>query len=447
MGIEFIPVGGYNEVGRNMAALKIDEEVIILDMGLYMPKIVDFEEEGNNRRTASRDELIAIDAIPNDHVLDSWRDKVKAIVISHCHLDHIGAAPFLAPGYNAPIIGTPYTLEVLKSILKDDQFQLRNPLKQVNPNSSIQVSRNIKVELINMTHSTLQTALIAVHTKYGTILYANDFKFDKNPVLGKPYNIERLHELGKEGKVLATITDSLYSATPGKCPSENVAREMLKDVMLGIENQGDAMIVTTFASNLARIKSILDFSEKLGRKPVILGRSLLRYITAADNINLTDFTKRAEVIGFGQKIKKRLRKIEKEGKDDYIMITTGSQGEPNSVLSKMTSNIFPFNFGKHDHIIFSCKTIPVEPNIANRKKLEDKLRKKSVRIFTDIHTSGHMYREDIHDFIQILKPEMIFPAQSNHEKQLPLLEIASELGYKPGKDVRTIRNGEKVRII
>ncbi len=446
MHIEFYPVGGFSEVGRNMAALKIDDEVIILDMGLYMPKIVDFEEEGNSRQTSSREQLIAANAIPNDKILDSIRSKVKAIVLSHCHLDHCGAAPFLAPRYNAPIIGTPYTIEVLKSILRDDNFQIKNQLKSVNPNSTIQVSKNIKVELINMTHSTLQTALIAIHTRQGIILYANDFKFDNNPVLGKPYNLARLHELSKE-KVLAVIVDSLYSAVPGKCPSENVAREMLKDVMLGVENQGDAMIVTTFASNLARIKSILDFSEKLNRKPIILGRSLMRYITAADNIKLTDFTKRSEVVGYGHKIKKRLRKVEKQGKDENIIICTGSQGEPNSVLSKITSNIFPFNFEKHDHIIFSCKTIPVEPNISNRKKLEEKLRKKNVRIFTDIHTSGHMYREDIHDFIEILNPELILPAQSDHQKQLPLLDIASELGYKPGKDVRTIKNAEKVNIL
>ncbi len=447
MGIEFIPVGGYSEVGRNMAALKVDDEVIILDMGLYMPKIVDFEEEGNDRKTSSREQLISFDAIPNDKVLDSYRDKVKGIVISHCHLDHIGATPFLASRYNAPVIGTPYTIELLRSIMRDDNHQLPNQLKSVNPNSSIQVTKNIKVELINMTHSTLQTALIAVHTKYGIVLYANDFKFDNNPVLGKPYNLERLKELGKEGKVRATIIDTLYSGTPGKCPSENVAREMLKDVMLGIKNEGDAMIVTTFASNLARIKSILDFSEKLGRHPVMLGRSIMRYVTAADNVKITDFTKRAEVIGYGQAIKKRLRKIEKDGKSDSLIICTGSQGEPNSVLSKITNNVFPFNFEKHDHIIFSCKTIPVEPNISNRKKLEDKLRRKNVRIFTDIHTSGHMYREDIHDFLNLVNPDMIFPAQSDHQKQLPLLDIASELGYKPGKDVRTVKNGEKIKIL
>ena len=170
MGIEFIPVGGYSEVGRNMAALKVDDEVIILDMGLYMPKIVDFEEEGNDRKTSSRDQLISFDAIPNDKVLDSYRDKVKGIVISHCHLDHIGATPFLASRYNAPVIGTPYTIELLRSIMRDDNHQLPNQLKSVNPNSSIQVTKNIKVELINMTHSTLQTALIAVHTKYGIVL-------------------------------------------------------------------------------------------------------------------------------------------------------------------------------------------------------------------------------------------------------------------------------------
>ena len=234
--MEFFSIGGYNEVGKNMCAIKSGDEIVILDMGFFLPAIVNFEEGGGERRNLTTQGMIKLGAIPDDKPLDKVRDKVKAIVLGHCHLDHLGAVPFLAQHYKAPILGSPYTLEVLRSTIQDERINLKNELIKLNPNSTYRVSKNIEIEPIHVTHSTLQTSLIAIHTKEGTVLYANDFKFDNSPVVGKKPNYARLKQLGKEGNVKALIVESLYAHQEGKTPSEKVAKEMLKDILLGTEN-------------------------------------------------------------------------------------------------------------------------------------------------------------------------------------------------------------------
>lgn len=442
MKIQLCSVGGYNEVGKNMTALKIDNEALILDMGLYLPKIINYEEEIIN---LSSNELIAIGAIPNDNIIKDWADNVKAIILGHAHLDHIGATPYLCNKYNAPIIGTPFTLEVLKKIIKEKELTVKNKLRQLNPNSTLKISDNITIEFINMTHSILQTAMVAIHTSKGTILYANDFKFDNYPILGKKPNYKRLKQLGNEN-VIALIVDSIYSNVEKKTPSEKVARELLKDVMLGTENTGNAIIVTTFSSHLARLKSIIDFGKRLNRKIVFLGRSLNKYVNAAEKINLVNFSKDIELVAYGAKIKRKLREIEKEGRDNYLIVATGHQGEPNAVLPRMVNGRLPFKFLLNDHVIFSCTIIPDPVNIENRATLEKKLRKDKVRIFTDLHSSGHCYREDLRDLINIVKPKHIIPAHGDKDKLLPMVELAIEIGYKR-KDVHILNDGQKLNLL
>jgi ribonuclease J len=442
--MQLVSVGGYGEVGKNMTAVKIEDDVVLLDMGFYLPSLINFEEEGNDRKTLSDQDLIRIGAIPNDNILSSWKDKVRAIALSHCHLDHIGAAPYLAPKYKAPILGTPYTTEVLNRMMKDDRLSIKNELKSVNPNSSIKINDNIEIEMINMTHSTLQTAMMAVHTKKGTILYANDFKFDNYPVLGKKPNYKRLRELG-QGNVIALVVDSLYADAERKTPSEKVAREMLKDVILGTENRGNAIIVTCFASHLARIKSIIDFGKKLDRKIVFLGRSLMKYSSSAERINLVDFSKHAEICGYGDKIKKKLKTLEKN-RDKYVIVCTGGQGEPGAVLTRLASGDLPFRFQNEDHVIFSNKTIPADINIANRAKLEKDLKRKKARIFTDIHVSGHASREDLRDLVRMVNPQHIIPAHGEIQMLDAMGELSEEMGYKVGKNVHLMKDSNKVEI-
>ncbi|MEA3378293.1 MAG: RNase J family beta-CASP ribonuclease [Nanoarchaeota archaeon] len=445
MKIEICAVGGYNEVGRNMTAIKVGNEVVICDMGLYLPKIINYEEEKGNREGLTREGMIEIDAVPDDSLIHQWKDMVKAIIPSHCHLDHIGAIPYLAEKYNCPIIATPYTLEVLKSILKDERIKIPNKLKPLNVNSKVSLTKNITVEFLNITHSTLQAVMIVLHTPAGVVIYANDFKFDKHPTLGKKPNFPRLKKLGEEGNVVALIADALYSGKEMKTPSEKVAREMLKDVLLGVENDGKAVIVTTFASHIARLKSIVDMGNILGRKVLLIGRSLHKYVSAAERLNLINFTNKAELIGFSSKIRKKLAQIKKR-KDKYLIVCTGNQGEPGSILKRLAEGDLPFNLERGDQIIFSCKTIPSPVNLANRAMLEERLKRKGCRIFKDIHVSGHAAKEDHRDLFEMVKPKHIIPAHGGLDKTTPMSDLASSLSYELGKTVHLMRNGQFIEL-
>lgn len=444
MTVEICTVGGYNECGRNMTALKVDDEVIIFDMGIYLQKLIDFEEEGSNREFTSAKKLILADAIPDDRKIEDWKDKVKAIVLGHCHLDHIAAVPYLADKYNCPIIGTPFTLEVLKSIVKEHPKKIRNQFKPLNGNAKIKLTNNIEIEFINITHSTLQCVMVAVHTKYGTIVYANDFKLDNHPVIGKAPNYEMLKRIGDKG-VLALIIDSLYSSTDGKTPSEKVAREMLKDVLLGVDSRGKAVIVTTFSSHIARLKSIVDFGKKLNRKIVFLGRSLSKYVYAAEKLNLINFSKEVEIVPYASKIRKKLAGIEKEGVDKYLIVCTGNQGEPLSVLNKMTTGFFKFNFKAEDNCIFSCRTIPHSVNIRNRGDLERRLKDRGVRIYTDIHVSGHGAKEDHREVLKLLRPKHVFPSHGDRKLVGPLADLCTQMGYNPNQ-IHLTKNGQRIKV-
>jgi ribonuclease J len=425
--IELRSVSGYEEVGRNMSALRVNDSVIVLDMGLELEAYVNYiENEDLNQISA--EELIKTKAIPDISFIEDWKNKVKAIVSTHAHLDHIGAMPFLADKLNAPIIASPYTIEVLTRTAKDNELKIKNPMKKINANSKIKINEDIMLEFIGVTHSTPQTAMIAIHTQEGIVVYANDYKFDSYPIIGKKTNKERLRELGREG-VLALIVDSTRASEAKKTPSESVARAMLRDVMLATDNRHKIMIVTTFSSHIARLKSILNFGERLGRKIFFLGRSLARYVSASDYLQISDFSNKVTIIPYANKIKKFLREIDYSNRGDYLLVVTGHQGEPNSVLSRMANGTFKFDFQREDSVIFSCTTIPTQTNIQNREILEKALLKKRVRLFKDIHVSGHAAREDHRDLINMLKPKHIIPTHGNFQMANKIRELAVEMDY------------------
>lgn len=443
MSLEIIGVGGYDEVGKNMTVVKYNDEAVILDCGFHLPSLVGFEEGGGDRRNLTPKGLQKIGAIPDDTVLNSLKDKVKAIVPSHCHLDHVGAIPYLENHYKAPIVGTPYTIEVIKTLAKDEKLRFSNKLIAKKTSSTYNVSKNIKVEFIRMTHSTLDTASLAVHTPEGVVLYTNDFKLDNQPTMGGKPDYKRLRQLGDQGNVKAVIVDSLYSSKAMKTPSESVAKEMLKDVMFGADNEGHAMFVTSFASHIARLRSMVEFGKKLNRKIVFLGRSLNKYVKAAEAVGLVNLSKDVEIMTYARQVEKKLHQIEKN-KDKYMVVCTGSQAEPNAILTRIGDRKLPFKFEHDDHVIFSCKTIPVEPNIENRAKLESSLSGRGVRIFKDIHVSGHGSREDIRDLIGMVKPEVVIPGHGDKERVTGHIEdLANLLGFKTGKHLQFLNNGKK----
>jgi len=440
--IEVRAVGGYSEVGRNMTAIKIGDEVILLDMGLQLDNYIKVEDEREASEIVSTEQLIKANAIPNDSTINDWKDKVKLIICTHAHLDHLGAIPYLAKNYDCPVLGTPYTIEVLKTILQDNKLQLKNQLKQLNKNAKYKLSKDITIEFFSVTHSTPQTVLIAIHSSAGVILYANDFKFDMFPVMEKKSNVENLQQL-KNVKLL--IVDSLYAEESKKMPGERVAKAMLKDVLLGTANQGKAIIITTFSSHLARLSSIIKYAKELNRNILFVGRSLAKYVEAGHNVNLINWKEDIKILKYGNEIKRKFKKISKE-KDKYVVVVTGHQGEPRAVLSRIAKGDLPLEIEEGDHVIFSSNIIPVDINIKNREKLEKLLAQKGARIFKDIHVSGHGAKEDLRDLIEYTKPLHVIPTHGDKNKLNALAKLAKELGYSLGKTVHILKNGQKINI-
>ncbi len=441
--VEICAVGGYNEVGKNSTAVKIDNEVYILDLGIHLENYIKYTQD-EDIVVVNQKELMNIGAVPNIHVIDDWKHNVKMLLPTHAHLDHIGAIPYLANNFKAPIMCTPFTAEVLKGILTEDKIKLNSKIKSMSANLHFQASDNVKIEFIHVTHSTPHTVMIALHTKEGIILYANDFKFDLNPTLGKKPNFKRLEELGKQ-KVLALICDSTYAPDARKMPSENVAKEMLKEVMLDIDSRNKNVVVTTFSSHIARLKSIVEFGQRMNRKILFMGRSMAKYVKAAEATGIAKFTNKVEILKYSGQIKRKLRKIVNE-RGKYLIVATGHQGEPKSVLAKMMNGEFKFQFMPEDHIIFSCRTIPTPTNIANRQRLEEELKRYRVRIFKDIHQSGHAAREDMRDLINLVKPQHIIPAHGDLVMKSALADLAAEMGYSKGNNVHLVKDGERVKL-
>ena len=442
--IEICTIGGYNEVGKNSTAIKIDDEVYILDLGIHLENYIKYTQD-EDIIVVEPKELMNVGAVPDVSAIDDWKNQVKMILPTHAHLDHLGAVPYLANNFKAPVMCTPFTSEVLKGILTEDKIKLNSKIKPMSANSFFQASNNVKIEFVHATHSTPHTVMIALHTKEGIVLYANDFKFDLFPTLGKKPNFKRLEELGRQ-KVLALICDSTYASDARKMPSESIAREMLKEVMLGIDSKNKHVVVTTFSSHIARLNSIVEFGHKMGRKVVFMGRSMAKYIKAAENTGIAKFTDKVEILKYSGQIKRRLKKISKE-RGKYLLVATGHQGEPKSVLAKMMNGELKFNFFPEDHVIFSCRTIPTPTNIANREKLESNLRNFNVRIFKDVHQSGHAAREDIRDLINLVKPQHIIPAHGGTDMTNALAGLAIEMGYKKGQNVHIMGNGERIKLL
>ncbi len=443
MSLQICAVGGYNEIGKNMTAVRVDDEVVLIDMGLHMEHYINYTEDEDLTKVDPK-KLIELQAAPDISKIEDWKQYVKAIIPSHAHLDHCGAIPYISNEFKAPIICTPFSANIIKAAVHDEKIKMTNKIKTLSPNSTYKISDNIKVEFVHTTHSIPQAVTVVLHTKYGAIVYAIDFKFDRSPTLGREPNFKRLRELGEKG-VFLLITECTYASEAKKMPSEAVAKEMLKDVLMGTDNKNKIVIVTTFSSHIARLKSVIELGKKLNRKIVFLGRSLAKYVDAAEKIGIVKFSKEVEISRYANQVKRKLKQVMADGKEKYLLVVTGHQGEPKAILSKMVNNQFTFRFDPEDHVVFSCNVIPTSTNKENREKLEDALRNYKVRIFKDIHVSGHAAREDLRDLINIVKPVNIIPGHGNPEQSIALHDLAREMGYKKS-NIFLLENGQRIKI-
>jgi len=438
--LEIVAIGGYNEFGRNMTEVKVGEESIIIDMGIKLDRVLIHEDTDLSKMDA--EELVKRGILPDRRLVQG---RVKAIVVSHAHLDHIGAVGKLADEYSVPIYALSYTAELIRSEKRYNRgFKGGERLRVVEPGEIVEVAPDISIEFIPVTHSILQSSLVAVHTREGVIIYANDFKFDDTPVIGYKTDYDRLFELGEEG-VKCLIVESSRVMEEERTPSEEVARKLLFDTLSRCDEDA-GLIVTTFSSHLQRIKSILDVASLTGRTPVLLGRSMAKYSSIAERLGLIDLPKPTTLFGSSKAVSGVLKRIEEEGRENYLIVATGHQGEHDAILSRISNREFDFRIQRDDQIAFSANVIPNPMNRANRYALETKLRLQGARIIKGLHVSGHAAREDHRYLLRVLSPENIIPCHGDLVMLSSYVELAETLGYSLNKDLFLVRNGQKVEI-
>jgi len=445
MEIEIATIGGYEEVGRQMTAVRAGDDVVIFDMGLNLSKVL-IHDDVETERMHSLD-LIDMGAIPDDRVMSDLEGDVKAIVPTHGHLDHIGAVSKLAHRYNAPIIATPFTIELVKQMIQsEDKFGVDNDLVKLDAGDSTKIGSGLELEFVNVTHSIIDAINPVLHTPEGAIVYGLDKRMDHTPVLGDPIDMKRFREIGREG-VLCYIEDCTNANKKGRTPSENVAREHLRDVMYSLEDYDGGIVATTFSSHIARVTSIVEFAEDIGRQPVLLGRSMEKYSGTAERLNFAEFPADLGMYGHRKSVDRTFTRIMNEGKEDFLPVVTGHQGEPRAMLTRMARGETPYELESGDKVIFSARVIPEPTNEGQRYQAETLLRMQGARIYDEVHVSGHLNQEGHYEMLKALQPQHIIPAHQDLAGVSGYVNLARNEGYTPGRDLHISHNGNMIQLV
>ncbi|WP_137287525.1 RNase J family beta-CASP ribonuclease [Halorussus salinisoli] len=448
MEIEIATIGGYEEVGRQCTAVRAGEDVVIFDMGLNLSKVL-LHDNVETEKLHSLD-LIDMGAIPDDRVMSDLEGDVQAIVPTHGHLDHIGAISKLAHRYNAPVVASPYTIELVKQQIQgEEKFGVENDLVKMEAGSTMSIgdSGQVELEFVNVTHSIIDAINPVLHTPEGAVVYGLDKRMDHTPVLGDPIDMKRFREIGREGEgVLAYIEDCTNAGRKGRTASESVARRHLKDVMTSIEDYDGGIVATTFSSHIARVKSLVEFAQDIGREPVLLGRSMEKYSGTAERLDFVDFPEEMGMFGHRKSVDRTFKRIMKEGKENYLPIVTGHQGEPRAMLTRMGRGETPYELEDGDKVIFSARVIPEPTNEGQRYQSERLLKMQGARIYDDIHVSGHLREEGHYEMLDALQPQNVIPAHQDMKGFAPYVSLCESQGYKLGRDLHVTSNGNLIQL-
>ncbi|WP_265108964.1 ribonuclease J [Halosolutus halophilus] len=447
MEIEIATIGGYEEVGRQMTAVRAGDDIVIFDMGLNLSKVLIHD----NIRTEGMHSLDLIDmgAIPDDRVMSDLEGDVRAIVPTHGHLDHIGAISKLAHRYDAPVVGTPFTIELVEGEVDDEQkFGFDNDLLTMEAGETMSIGdHGCELEFVNVTHSIIQAINPVLHTPEGAIVYGLDKRMDHTPVIGDPIDMERFREIGREGDgVLCYIEDCTNANKKGRTPSENVAREHLRDTLYSMEDYDGGIVATTFASHIARVKSLIEFAREIGRQPILLGRSMEKYSGTAKRLGV-DFPSDVEMVGYRRSIDQTLERIMNDGKGNFLPVVTGHQGEPRALLTRMARGETPYDLDPGDKVVFSARVIPEPTNEGQRYQAEKLLGMQGARVYSDVHVSGHLRQEGHYEMLDALRPEHLIPAHQEMSGFSGYVDLASDRGYTLGRDLHVTSNGNVIQLV
>ncbi|WP_134669935.1 ribonuclease J [Halorussus marinus] len=449
MEIEIATIGGYEEVGRQCTAVRAGEDVVIFDMGLNLSKVL-LHDNVETEKLHSLD-LIDMGAIPDDRVMSELEGDVQAIVPTHGHLDHIGAISKLAHRYNAPIVSAPFTIELVKQQIQGEQkFGVENDLVKMEAGETMSIgdSGQVELEFVNVTHSIIDAINPVLHTPEGAVVYGLDKRMDHTPVVGDPIDMKRFREIGREGEgVLAYIEDCTNAGRKGRTPSESVARRHLEDVMTSVEDYDGGIVATTFSSHIARVKSLVEFAQDIGREPVLLGRSMEKYSGTAERLDFVDFPEDMGMFGHRKSVDRTFKRIMKEGKENYLPIVTGHQGEPRAMLTRMGRGETPYDLENGDKVIFSARVIPEPTNEGQRYQSERLLKMQGARIYDDVHVSGHLREEGHYEMLDALQPQHVIPAHQDMKGFSPYVNLCESQGYKLGRDLHVTSNGNLIQLV
>ncbi|MGM0372403.1 MAG: RNase J family beta-CASP ribonuclease [Halobacteriota archaeon] len=447
MEIEIATIGGYEEVGRQMTAVRAGDDVVIFDMGLNLSKVL-IHDNVETERMHSLD-LIDMGAIPDDRVMSELEGDVKAIVPTHGHLDHIGAISKLAHRYDAPIVASPFTIELVKGQIEgEEKFGVDNELVKMSGGESMEIGNGLELEFVHVTHSIIDAINPVLHTPEGAIVYGLDKRLDHNPVLEDPIDMQRFREIGREGEgVLAYIEDTTNAQKKGRTPSESVARAQLKDALQSMEDYDGGIVATTFSSHISRVSSLVEFAKEIGRQPILLGRSMEHYSGAAERMGYVDFPDDLGMFGHRKSVDRAFKRIMNEGKDRFLPVVTGHQGEPRAMLTRMARGETPYELDPGDKVVFSARVIPEPTNVGQRYQAEKLLGMQGARIYDEIHVSGHLNQEGHYQMLQALNPKHVIPAHQEMEGYAPYVNLAESEGYKVGRDLHITRNGNRIQLV
>lgn len=401
-------LGGVGEIGKNMTAFEYNDEIIVVDAGLTFPG----------------DDLPGIDVvIPDFTYLINNKDKVKAIILTHGHEDHIGALPFLLAQIKAPIYGSRLTLALVENKMKE-HAKVSYKAITVKPKNVLKIGA-FSVEFIKVSHSIAGSLALCINTPAGNIIHTGDFKIDFEPLDGVMTDLQRFGELGKKG-VNLLMCESTNVCRPGYSISEKSVGRALEEIFkTHTENR---IFVATFASNIHRLQQILNLAEKYGRKVAFTGRSM---------VNITEVGMKIGEISFNKEILIDIDKIDKYADKELLIVTTGSQGEPLSALTRMAAGDFKqIKIGQNDLIVFSSSPIPGnEKSVYN---VINSLFQKGADVIYDelaeVHASGHACQEEIKTIHSLTKPKFFIPIHGEYRH----LRMHKQLAMRLGMDERNI---------
>tara|TARA_Y100000780_G_scaffold208705_1_gene205841 strand:+ start:820 stop:2478 length:1659 start_codon:yes stop_codon:yes gene_type:complete len=399
----FCPLGGSGEIGMNMNLFAYgkpdNQKWIMVDIGV----------------TFADDSIPGIDLIyPDPGFIIDKKDDLLGIILTHAHEDHIGAIAHIWPQIKCKIFSTPFTAVLIKEKFKEKRIDIGNNLKIVNLNGTVDL-KPFKVEFITLTHSILEPNGLRIETPAGNILHTGDWKCDPNPLIGDKINSKRLKEIGDKG-VLAMICDSTNVFSTGRAGSELDVRKSLLNLMSRLKKR---IIVTSFASNVARMESIFYCAEKSGRQISLVGRSMHRIYKAAKEC------------GYLKNIMNPIdsRDAKKISREKIVYLCTGSQGEPMGAMMRIASYVHPdVLIEKGDSVIFSSKIIP--GNERKLYKLHNQLVRDGIEVISEesdfVHVSGHPNREDLNDMYDWVRPKAVIPVHGEHRHMKEHINFAKE---------------------